>query len=277
MAVRANVVTDRYFDALGIPLLRGRHFSASDQPSAPPVAIVSRGLAARLWGTAEAIGRPVMVGDRPAEVIGVVADSIYVSTVERNPPPLLYFPLSQRYESGMTLHLRTASDPMSVVPAVRAAIREIDPQLVLARPRLLSSEFERSLGAERMMAVLVGLFGAVALLLAVVGLYGVMAHLASQRTTEIGIRLALGARPSSILRLMVGSGLRLVGIGTILGLAGAAAGTRLLANQLFDVSPTDPATFGAVVIVLITVAVAACVVPARRAMRVDPATALRHP
>ncbi len=148
------------------------------------------------------------------QVIGVAPDTVYRSTIEQNPPPFLYVPLSQNYESGLTLHVRTTGDPRDLIAAVRRVLSEIDPQLVLNRPRLLRDEFTRSIGDQRMMATMVGLFGLVALVLAAIGLYGVMAHLAGQRTTEIGIRLALGARPASIFGLMLKDGLRLVAIGS---------------------------------------------------------------
>jgi ABC-type antimicrobial peptide transport system permease subunit len=154
-------------------------------------------------------------------------------------------------------------------------VREVDPRVALARPQRLRSVFEDSIASQRMMATLVGLFGGVALALASIGLYGVMAHVAGQRRTEIGIRLALGAKPASILSLILGEGLRLVAIGAAIGLAVALAATRYVESQLFGVSPTDPLTFATVCLLLTTVAVLACLIPARRAMRVDPATALR--
>ena len=162
-----------------------------------------------------------------------------------------------------------------MIAPLRRILNDIDPQLVLGRPRLLRDEFTRSIGDQRMMATMVGLFGLVALVLAAIGLYGVMAHLAGQRTTEIGIRLALGARRSSIFALMLKDGLRLVAVGSVIGLAAAVAGARYIQNQLFGVTPADPLTFIGVSIILLAVAVAACLIPARRAMRVDPMRALR--
>ena len=275
MEVRANVIDHRYLDAMGIRLRSGRNFLPSDAPGNQPVAIISESLATRLFAGVDPIGRTVMEGRDPLQVVGVTPDTIYRSTVERNPPPFLYVPLSQNYESGITLHVRVAGDPRMLIAPVRRTLSEIDPQLVLNRPRLLRDEFTRSMGDQRMMATMVGLFGFVALVLAAIGLYGMMAHLAGQRTTEIGIRLALGARPSSIFGLMLKDGLRLVAIGSVIGLAGAVAGARYVQNQLFGVTPGDPLTFVAVSITLLAVAVAACLIPARRAMRVDPIRALR--
>jgi predicted permease len=275
MDVRANVIDDRYLDAMGIRVLSGRNFLPMDGPASQPAAIISESLAKRLFPGVDPIGRTVMAGSDPLQVIGVAPDTVYRSTIEQNPPPFLYVPLSQNYESGITLHLRVAGDPRSLIAPVRRTLAEIDPQLVLNRPRLLRDEFTRSMGDQRMMATMVGLFGFVALVLAAIGLYGMMAHLAGQRTTEIGIRLALGAKPSSIFGLMLKDGLRLVAIGSVLGLAGAVAGARYVENQLFGVTPGDPLTFVAVSFTLLAVAIAACLIPARRAMRVDPMRALR--
>lgn len=173
------------------------------------------------------------------------------------------------------MHIRAAGDPQSLIAPLRRVLSELDPQLVLGRPRLLRDEFERSLGDQRMMATMVGMFGLLAVVLAAIGLYGVMAHLAGQRTPEIGIRLALGAQPVSIFRLMLTDGLRLVVIGSVIGLLSAIAGARYVENQLFGIAPRDPLTLVAVCMLLLGVAIAACVIPARRAMRVDPALALR--
>ena len=273
--VRANVISDRYLDAMGIRVRSGRGFTSADAAGSPRVVIISQSLAARLFPGVEPNGRTVMMGSDPLQVVGVVPDTIYRSTIEQNPPPFLYVPLLQNYESGITLHVRVAGDPRAMIAPVRRTLNEIDPQLVLGRPRVLRDEFTRSTGDQRMMATMVGLFGVVALVLAAIGLYGVMAHLAGQRTTEIGIRLALGARPASIFQLMLKDGLRLVLIGSAIGLAGAFAGARLVENQLFGVTPADPLTFVGVSLTLVVVAVAACLIPARRAMRVDPMRALR--
>ena len=273
--VRANVVSDRYLDALGIRVTRGRGFLPTDVTGAPRVAIVSDSLAARLHPGVDPVGRSVVTGNDPRQIVGVVPDTVYRSSIERNPPPVIYLPLAQNYESGVTLHLRVSGDPLGHVTAVRRALREVDPQLVLARPRTLRDEFATSVADQRLLATLIGLFGAVAVVLAAIGLYGVMSHLAGQRTAEIGIRMALGAEPASILRLMLRDGLVLVGIGVGLGLAGSIWGVRYVEGQLFEVQPTDLTTFAVVVVALVLVTAAACIVPARRAMRVQPAVALR--
>jgi predicted permease len=273
--VRANVVSEHYLDAMGIRPRNGRNFLPADAPGAPRVTIISASLAVKLFPGADPLGRTVMAGNDPLQVVGVVPDTVYRSAIERNAPPFLYVPLAQNYESGITLHVRAVGDPNAQVAPLRRVLRDVDSQLVLGRPRPLREEFTRSIGDQRMMATLVGLFGLLALVLASIGLYGVMAHMAEQRTTEIGIRLALGARPSSILKLMLTDGLRLVALGSVLGLVGAFAGARYVQNQLFGVEPTDPMTFAGVCVILLIVAIAACLIPARRAMRVDPALALR--
>lgn len=275
LEVRVNVVSDGYLEAMGIPLRRGRNFQASDTPAAPRATIISEKLAATLFPDANAVGRTLLYGRTPFSVVGVVPDTVYRSAVESNPIPFLYMSLTQNYESGITLHIRSPGDPRSLIPAVRRALHEIDSQLVLGRPRVLRDELERSLGDQRMMATMVGLFALLALLLAGIGLYGVMAHLAGQRTAEIGIRLALGARPFGIFKLMLTYGLRLVLIGAAIGLAGAVVGARFVQHQLFGVAAGDPTTFIAVCGTLLAVAIAACLLPARRAMKVDPALALR--
>jgi predicted permease len=274
IAVRVNIISDGYLDAMEIPLIRGRDFSPADRENAPRVAIVSRSLAAAPWPNQDPIGRSL--GDNPAIVVGIVPDTVYRNALEREPPPFFCLPLAQNYEGGVTLHVRAArGDPLALLPSVRAAVREVDPAVAIARPQRLRSLFDQSISSQRMMATLVGLFGGIALLLAAVGLYGVMAHVAGQRRTEIGIRLALGARPGSILSLILGEGLRLVAIGAVIGLTAAFAASRWLESQLFGVPPTDPLTFAAVCLLLTMVAIFACLVPARRAMRVDPAVALR--
>ena len=275
MDVRANVISDGYLDAMGIRVRAGRNFLPSDTSSAPPVAIISESLVARLFPGRDPLGQPVVIGNTSYQVVGVAPDTVYVRSIEANPLPFLYVPLLQNYESGVTLHLRTSSDPNALIAPLRRALAEVDPQLVLGRPRVLRDEFERSLGDQRMMATMVGCFALLAIVLAAIGLYGVMAHLAGQRTPEIGLRLALGAQPVSIFRLMLTDGLRLVAIGSVIGLGAAIAGARYVENQLFGIAARDPLTLIGVCLLLTAVAVAACVIPARRAMRVDPALALR--
>jgi predicted permease len=271
---RANVVSQGYLQAMGIPVIRGRVFQASDVQTSTPVAIVSRSLADRLWPNADPIGQSVVSMSR-LEVVGVVPDTVYLSVTERDPRPIFYVPLAQNYESGVTLHVRTAGDPLAILPAVRQIVRDADPRLALTRPRRLVDEFDRSMTSARTMATFVGLLSGIALLLAAVGLYGVIAYATRQRTAEVGLRLALGATPSSIVTMIVLRGARLMAVGGVLGFAGAFAGMRYVRNQLFGVEPTDPITWLAVFVLLLVIGLFACAIPARRAMRIDPAAALR--
>jgi predicted permease len=271
---RANVVSDRYLEAMGIALVRGRGFQASDGRTSAPVAIVSRSLANRLWPNVDPIGQR-LVSLTPATVVGVVADTVYRSTVERDPRPVFYLSLAQSDEAAVSLHVRTAGDPLATLPAIRQAVRDLDPRVAVTRPRRLADELDRSVTEQRAMATFVGVLSGIALLLAAVGLYGVMAHAARQRTAEIGLRLALGATPASIVSLVVARGARLVSLGAALGVVAAFLGVRFVRNRLFGVEPTDPLTWIAVSAALISIALVACVIPARRAMRVNPTVALR--
>jgi predicted permease len=272
--VRVNVVSDRYLDAMGIPILMGRNFQRTDLPAATRVAIVSRSLADRLWPNESAIGKTLQ-SSGPLLVVGVVPDTVYRRTTDRQVLPVYYLPLAQNYEAWVSLHVRTADDPMTLLPAIRRTVSEIDSRVALVRPRRLAEEFSRSLSEEQTMVKFVGALSGVALVLAAVGLYGVMSYATRQRTTEIGVRLALGAKPASILQMIVFRGLRLVAVGGAFGLAGAVVAVRSVRGLLFGVEPSDPMTWIAVSVALMVVGVLACAVPARRAMRIDPVRALR--
>jgi ABC-type antimicrobial peptide transport system permease subunit len=241
------------------------------------VTIVTRSLADKLWPNEDPIGKTLRDESAQAQVIvGIVPDTIYASTLERETPPTYYLLLAQNYEAGVTLHVRAASHAMLLVPAIREAVRHVDSQLAVEHPQLLRDVLDRTLSRQRMMATLVGLFGAVALVLAILGLYGVMAHAATQRTPEIGIRLAMGAQPASMVTLLLGQGLRLLAIGVALGLTGAFVATRYLEAQLFGVTATDPLTFAGGCVLLVLAGLTASTIPALRAMRVDPIAALRR-
>jgi putative ABC transport system permease protein len=276
LGVRANVVSRRYFETMNIQILRGRPFTTSDGPNPPRVTIVTKSLADRLWPNEDPIGKTLRDETTQLQVVGVVPDTAYTTTLERERPPIYYLLLAQNYESGVALHVRAASNPLSLVPAIREAVRQVDSQLAVERPQLLRDVLDQTLSRQRMMATLVGIFGAVALLLAVFGLYGVMAHVATERTPEIGIRLAIGAQPASIVTLLLGQGLRLLGIGVAIGLTGALLGTRYIKAQLFGVTATDPLTFVSGCVVLAIAGLTASVIPALRAMHVDPVIALRR-
>jgi predicted permease len=277
VGVQANVVSHRYFDTMNVPVVRGRAFNEFDGPQTLRVTVVSKSLADRLWPNEDPIGKTLRDENRHLlTVVGIVPDTIYRSPLEGDRRPTYYVPLAQNYESGVALHVRAAGNPITLVPTIRDAVREVDSQLAVERPQLLRDVLDRTLSSQWMMATLVGLFGAVALVLAALGLYGVMAHTATQRTPEIAIRLAMGAQPASIVSLLLGHGLRLLGIGAAIGLTGALAGTRYIHAHLFGVTPTDPPTFVSTCIVLAIAGLTASVIPALRAMRVDPVVALRQ-
>jgi putative ABC transport system permease protein len=210
-------------------------------------------------------------------IVGVAADVKHVSAREE-PGPEIYVPYTQKpWPSMLTMHvaLRTRRDPASIVPEIRAAIHSVDPDLPLANVATLAAVADGALAQPRFSMLLVGGFGVLALALASVGLYGAVSYAVSSRTQEIGIRLALGAHPADLVRMVIRQGMTLVAAGLILGLPAAVAAARLLRTLLFGVTPIDPVSFGAAVAILCGVALAACAIPARRALRVDPASALR--
>ena len=273
--VLANVVGTDYLRTMGIPLEDGRHFSAADRVEAPSVAIVSSEMANRFWPGESPVGRRFLLGDESVEVIGVARDTRWVN-LRTSDEPYFFLPLSQSYESGVTVHLRTARDPATLASAVRATVQRLEPMLPVSNIRTMSAQFDAALAQERLTATLVTVFGVLAAVLAFIGVHGVIAYAVTQRTHEIGVRLALGAERGSIFGLIVRHGMTLVVAGSAIGAAGALAVTELLSGLLFGVSPTDAGTFLAVAALFALAAFLACVVPARQAMRVDPITALRY-
>ena len=281
-AISFNRIGVSYFETLRIPLLRGRDFSERDDAGHPAVAIVNETMARRFWPGEEPIGRRFrLAGDErrglpPAtlEVIGVAANVRY-RTLGEEPRPHFYLPYLQHYDAGRTLLARTSGDPGGLIPAVQAAVRGQDPAVAGFFARTLSEHAAFSLLPARMSAVLTTLFGTLALLLAVVGLYGSVSYAAAQRTREIGVRMALGARPADLFRLILGQALSLVVVGVAAGLAGSLVLTRFLSSLLYGVSATDPLTFAGVAAILAGVAILAACIPARRVMRLDPLSALR--
>ena len=276
LGVRTNVVSDRYFATMNIPIIRGRGFEALDRSTTPRVAVVSQSLADRLGPREDPLGKVLWDETGRALVIGIVPDTVYTTTVERDSPPMYYLLLAQNYESGVTLHVRSHGNPSALEPALRRIVRQADGQLAVQEAQVLGALLAGTLKVERTMATAMGLFGALALTLSVVGLYGVMAQSATSRKAEIGLRLALGAQRSSIVTLLLGHGARLIAAGVVLGLIGSLVATRYIQAQLFGVSITDPLTFIAACGLLVAAGLAASVVPALRAMKVDPAIALRQ-
>jgi putative ABC transport system permease protein len=272
-----NIVATNYFDVLRIPLMKGRLFTDADRENTVPVAIVNQAAAQQLWPGQDPIGkRFIYFGETNLiEVVGVVGNTV-VGQVGGPPTPEIYQPLLQSYSPGVTMIARSLVPAERVVAAARGAIQSLDPDLAITNVDTGESLIRQNLWAPRMGAGLLGLFALLALVLAAVGLYGVLAYSVSQRTGEIGLRMALGAAPGDVFRLILTQGGRLAAVGLVLGLAGAFAAGHVVESLLVGVGGADPLTFAAVIAVLGLVALAACFVPALRATRVAPVTALRY-
>jgi predicted permease len=278
-AVNIEPVGPDYFATMQAPLLRGREFSSSDRNGTRKVAILNETTARHYFGDANPIGRsvsiPGFVGDPSwIEIVGEVKD-IKVHELREPATAMLYVPLFQLSEGGATFEIRTAVDPSQVETAVLAVVSDIDRRLPVYAVKTLDSQLEDVLVQERLVASLSALFGLLALLLTCVGLYGLMAYTVNRRTGEIGIRMALGAEPGRIVRMILGETLLLIGCGLLIGVPAAALASRLIASQLFGLKPGDPITFLAACLVMAAVALAASYWPARRAATVDPMRALR--
>jgi putative ABC transport system permease protein len=279
-AVAQLLIGGDYFHALGVPLLRGRAFTEADVAGAPEVIIINQTMAKTLFPGEDPIGRRLQLGDPDPEspwvtIVGIAGDVKYTG-LDKAPEPTMYTPYEQNlWWPTMFLVVRSSVDPAGLARAVRSQVAGLDPLLPLARVRTMDELLGQSVAEPRFRTTLLGIFAATALLLAAVGIYGVLSYTVGQRTQEIGIRMALGARRRDVLALVLGQGMALAGIGVAIGLAAALALSRVLAGLLFGVSPADPATFGAVSLVMVAAALLACYVPARRATRVDPMVALR--
>ncbi|MBZ4416901.1 ABC transporter permease [Myxococcus sp. RHSTA-1-4] len=272
-----QVITPGYFRTLGIPLLAGRDITASDRKDTQPVLLVNETAARRYWPGEDAVGRRIRVGseDGPWQtVIGVVRD-VRQGGPQRDIRPEVYVPALQQTFHFIQFAVRTEGDPLRLVAGVREALAAVDADLPMSQVRTMDEVVTTATARPRFLSTLVALFAALALLLAGVGLSGVIAYMARQRTQEIGIRMALGARPADVLRLVVGSGMRLALAGVGLGLGVACVATRVMASQLHGVSATDPLTFGSLALLVLGVTLVATWVPALRATRVDPLVAMR--
>ncbi len=277
--VAYNVVTPGHLDTVGIPLLLGRQFTERDDARSPRVAVINETFARRVWPNENPVGKLFKLrprGDNQSvEVIGVARDAKGSSLID-DAPRAAYFPLAQQYSGEMTLHLRAATKPELLTAAMRQEIRALDPKLPVYSVKTLEQYRRDYLFTMRFQAALIGGFGMLALALASLGLYGALSYGVAQRTQEIGVRMALGARTGDVLRLVVGQGIRLIAVGVALGLAGALAAARVLKSLLYGVSATDPLTFVTVSLLLAFVGLLACWIPARRATNVDPLVALRR-
>jgi putative ABC transport system permease protein len=278
-------VGPRYLETIGTPLIRGRDFTSQDTINSPRVAIVSEKLAHRLWpeikDPGEAMGRRVRVGDSDpisCFVIGVAKDSRnnIFNSIDHEPPRTIYRPFTQNYSPLASVVIRASGDPSGLIPAVRREVASLDENLPAQDLQPLTETTSLATWSARTGAAALSFFGLLGLLLASMGIYGVMSYSVARRTREIGLRMALGAEARDVVKLIVRQGMGLVLIGTVTGLALAAAATRLIASLLYGVTSTDPVTFAGVAIFLMIVALLACYLPARKATKIDPMVALRH-
>jgi putative ABC transport system permease protein len=272
-------ITPHWFRTMGIPQVAGRDFTNGDGADAPPVAIISESLARRSFPGEDPLGQQLHVSIKQAdgvvyEIVGVVGD-IRMTSLDAAAGPAVYVPHAQLALGVMTFVVRTDLDPTSLVSGVTAAVRALDPELPLANIRTMEDVVDATLARPRIVAVLLTVFAVMALVLAGVGVYGVMAYAVTERTHEIGVRMALGATPDSVLRLVIGQAFRLVALGVAVGLVAAVALTRVLTSLLFDTDARDPLTLAGTAAVLMVVAVAAASVPAVRGTRIAPVQALR--
>lgn len=274
MSVERIIVSDGYFETMGIPLARGRGFTRQDQRDGQRVAVVNEAFVARYWPGQDALGKRLDQGPGWAMVVGVARNSAYRDLGE-TPYPVVYSAMPQRFEPVTTLHVRTANDPKLLTETLRREFAAVSADLPFLESRTLEEHVSASSFAQFIGATMLSAFGVLALLMSSVGLYGVLAYIVSQRRREIAIRMALGAGEGETLRLILGQGARLIIIGLAIGLLAALAAGRLLSSQLPGVSPNDPLTFAGVAFLLSLVALLACWIPARRATKVDPMVALR--
>lgn len=272
--VEYNQVGPAYFVTLGIPLFSGREFTRADDENAARVAIVNQTMVAKYWGGQDPIGRRLQVKGVWVRVVGVAADSKYESMRE-NPKPFFYVPLRQDFERAPALNIRTTQSLASISAAVVHEVRAMDENLALYEMITLQEQVNRSTSSQLVAVTLVSILGGLALLLAGVGLYGVMSYAVAQSTRELGLRMALGADGANLLRLVVSRGLKLAAGGILFGTVAGLALTRLLGNLLYKVSPHDPLAFGSALAVMLLTTIAACLLPAWRASRCDPARVLR--
>ncbi len=276
LSILTNPVDEHYFSVMQIPVVAGRNFDRSDTQTSVPVAIVNEAMAQTYWPKRSPIGGRIQMGTQTLQVVGI-AKNIKYRDLSEHPLPFLYLPFSQQYEALMTLHVETAVDPATLAGPVLAEIRKLDAATPVQDVQTMQHFFrEGALFGNRLITQVVTAVGLFGLLLAITGLYGVIAYSVSRRTREIGIRMAIGADPGSVARLVLRQGMKLTGIGAAIGLVLSLLASQLLASLLVGVSARDPEVYVAVPLLLAAISLLACYVPARRAARIDPLLALRQ-
>jgi predicted permease len=271
-----RAITLDYFKTMGIRLIQGRNIERTDDGETPFVAVINETMAKRYWPGTSPLGKTFRTGGGTVkrQVVGVVSDVKHWG-FDRPTNPEMYFPQRQMVWDGLNFVLATDLDPVSLTAAVRAELKQVDPNLAVSNVRSLQEVAARSVAARRSTMLLLAIFGGLALVLAAAGIFAVMAQLVALRSMEIGVRMTLGAQPSRVMRLILREGLVQAALGLAIGLSAAVIVMRGFRAALFEVSPADPITLGAVAVLLLVTAIAACMIPALRAMRVDPVRALR--
>src|SRR6266481_670008 len=279
--VEIRNISPDYFKTMGINIVRGRSFAETDDHNAPKVLIINQAMAKKYWGSEDAVGKRMVyfagAGETPnwRQIVGIVGDVRHFG-LNAESKPEVYVPQLQHPRAFMNLVVRTGSDPLALASAVRRDVKEIDPNQAVYDVNSMNSVVADSIKLQRFAAILLGAFACFALFLATIGLYGVLSYLVSQRTRELGLRMALGAQKSHVFQLIIKKGMALVLIGVSFGLLGAFAGTRLLASLIYGVSTTDLFIFTMVSLVLVVVSIIACLIPATNALKVDPVIALKY-
>lgn len=273
--ISQRIVSPAYFDAMAIPLRQGRVFTDHDTADSPPVVVISQSLAQKFWGQENVVGKRVTMGPKASEIVGVVGD-VKEASVEDATNPEVYLPYRQYPWPVFTLVLRSSGDPKNLLGFIQRDVATIDKDQPIGKSAPMEEVLAEKLAQRRLNVLLLGVFGGVALLLALVGIYGVISYTVTQRKHELGLRMALGAQPHHILKLIVGQGMTLALIGIGIGLAGAFILSRYLTSMVYEISVTDPVTFVGSALLLVLAAFIACYLPARKALKVYPMDALRQ-
>jgi putative ABC transport system permease protein len=271
-----HLVTPNYFKTLGIPIKAGRDFDERDNPRAPEVVIINETFAKRLFASEDPIGRTLVTGmaQRPSQIIGIVGD-VHGQTLNTPVAAEYFLPALQRPEAFTNVLVKTNVSAAAMTPVVREALRAVDPDLPLLQPQALTTRIAQTVADRKLALMLLEAFAALALVIATLGVYSVMAHLVAYRTSEIGLRMALGATPGAVMRMVLGHGRRLTLVGIALGIAGALVVSKLMQQALFEVEPADPLVYATLAVTFLMVTECASWFPARRATKIDPVIALR--